>query len=172
MAGLDIVIVNEREADAQAIGLLEERAFGPGRYARTAFRLREGNPHDLALSFIARVSTLVVGSIRLSHLFIGENPALLLGPLTVDPAFRSKGIGQMLIEGSLLAARLQGHALVVLVGDEAYYKRVGFRRVPPGRLIMPGPVDPMRLLALELVEGALLQGAGQGAGIVRPAGSH
>jgi predicted N-acetyltransferase YhbS len=150
----EIIIGNERDADAPAINLLEERAFGPGRYARTAFRLREGNSHDLGLSFIARVGTLVVGSIRLSPLMIGNQPGLLLGPLTVDPAFRSKGIGRMLMEASIAAAKARSHRLILLVGDEAYYTRVGFRRVSPGRIILPGPVDPMRVLALELVEGA------------------
>jgi predicted N-acetyltransferase YhbS len=155
MPGLDIVIAPEREADTPAINLLEERAFGPGRFSRTAFRLREGNPHDRTLSFIARVSTLVVGSIRLTRIHVGVHPALLLGPLTVDPAFRSRGIGKMLIDAALNAAQAQGHKLVLLVGDEAYYARSGFKRVPPGKIMMPGPVDPMRILARELVEGAL-----------------
>jgi predicted N-acetyltransferase YhbS len=155
MPGLDIVIAPEREADTPAINLLEERAFGPGRFSRTAFRLREGNPHDRTLSFIARVSTLVVGSIRLTRIHVGAHPALLLGPLTVDPAFRSRGIGKMLIDAALEAAQARGHKLVLLVGDEAYYARSGFRRVPPGKIAMPGPVDPMRVLARELVEGAL-----------------
>jgi predicted N-acetyltransferase YhbS len=155
MAGLDIIIVNERETDAHAVAILEERAFGPGRYARTAFRLREGNHHDLGLSFIARVSTLIVGSIRLSHIMIGSSPALLLGPLTVDPAFRSKSIGKMLMEAAIAEAKIQGYRLIILVGDEAYYSRVGFKRVSTSRILMPGPVDPMRLLALELVDGTL-----------------
>jgi predicted N-acetyltransferase YhbS len=155
MAGLDIVFAPERASDAQAVKLLEERAFGPGRLARSAYRLREGNPHDPALSFVARVSTLVVGSNRLSHIRVGARPALLLGPLTVDPAFRSKGIGRMLIEASVAAARQAGHAVVLLVGDEAYYGRLGFQRLAPGSVTMPGPVDPMRVLALGLREGAL-----------------
>ncbi len=155
MPGLDIVIAAEREADSPAINLLEERAFGPGRFSRTAFRLREGNPHDRALSFIARVSTLVVGSIRLTRIHVGAHPALLLGPLTVDPAFHSRGIGKALIDSALEAATVQGHRLVLLVGDEAYYARSGFRRVAPGKIVMPGPVDPARVLVRELVEGAL-----------------
>jgi predicted N-acetyltransferase YhbS len=155
MPGLDIVIASERDADTSAINLLEERAFGPGRFSRTAFRLREGNPHDRALSFIARVSTLVVGSIRLTRIHVGPHAALLLGPLTVDPAFRSRGIGKMLIDTAVEAAQAQGHRLVLLVGDEAYYARSGFKCVPPGKIVMPGPVDPMRLLARELVDGAL-----------------
>jgi predicted N-acetyltransferase YhbS len=155
MAGLDIVITPERGADAPAIRELEERAFGPGRFARTAFRLREATAHDPALSFVARVSTLVVGSIRLTPIRIGERPALLLGPLTVDPAFRSRGVGRNLIEASLAAARAAGHQIVLLVGDLAYYERVGFARARPGALAMPGPVDPSRVLVLALAEGAL-----------------
>jgi predicted N-acetyltransferase YhbS len=155
MAGLDIVITPERPGDTQAVRLLEERAFGPGRYARSAYRLREGNPHDPTLSFVARVSTLVVGSVRLSRIRIGERPALLLGPLTVDPAFRSKGIGRLLIEASVATARQAGHAVVLLVGDESYYGRIGFRRLTPGAVNMPGPVDPMRVLGLPLADGAL-----------------
>ena len=154
MAGLDIVIALERDADAGAIEGLEQRAFGPGRFARTAYRLREGNPHDRALSFVARVSTLVVGSIRLTPIRVGEAQALLLGPLTVDPAFRSKGIGRMLIEAALDAAKAGGHQVVLLVGDEAYYARMGFKRASAERFVMPGPVDPARLLALELMPGA------------------
>ena len=161
MAGLDIVIAPERAEDADAIEGLEVRAFGPGRFARTAYRLREGNPHDRALSFVARVSTLVVGSVRLTPIRVGDEPALLLGPLTVDPAFRSKGIGRMLMEAALAAARQRGHRVVLLVGDEAYYGRIGFRRVPPGRIAMPGPVDPMRLLAHGLEDGAAERLAGR-----------
>jgi predicted N-acetyltransferase YhbS len=168
MAGLDIVIANEREADQPAIAGLEERAFGPGRFARTAFRLREGNPHDPALSFVARISTLIVGSIRLTRVDVSGSPALLLGPLTVDPAFHSKGIGRMLMEAAIGEAKAQKHRLILLVGDEAYYKRVGFVRVPFGQIVLPGPVDPGRVLALELAEAAL----GETKGLVGISMSH
>ena len=58
---------------------------------------------------------------RLSPIRIGETPALLLGPLTIEPPFRERGIGLALIERALDAAKRQGHRLVVLVGDEPYY---------------------------------------------------
>ncbi len=87
----------------------------------------------------------------------GAHDVLLLGPLAVDPAFRSQGIGEALVQRSLSAARAIGYELVVLVGDESYYGRMGFRIVPPGRLQMPGPVDPRRLLYCELREDALTQ---------------
>ncbi len=147
-------ILPETEDDAPAIERLHERTFGPGRYAKTAYRLRERVAHLLDTSFIARIGTLLVGSVRLSPVRIGETKALLLGPLTVEPAFRERGVGQALIAHALAAARAKGHRLVILVGDEPYYGKCGFKRIPPGRAVMPGPVDPARLLIAELVDGA------------------
>jgi predicted N-acetyltransferase YhbS len=154
MTDLSFTILPETAADAEAIERLNERTFGPGRYAKSAYRLRENVDHDPALSFTARVGTLLVGSVRLSPIRIGAAPALLLGPLTVEPAFRGRGIGHALMLRSLEAARAAGHWLVLLVGDEPYYAKAGFRRIPKGRATMPGPVDPARLLVCELVEGA------------------
>jgi predicted N-acetyltransferase YhbS len=154
MNDLSLTILPESAGDAQAIDRLHERTFGPGRFARTAYRIREGIAHDLDLSFTARIGTLLVASVRLSRIRIGETPALLLGPLTVEPPFRERGIGLGLIERSLQEARAKGHKLVVLVGDEPYYQRCGFRRIPKGTATMPGPVDPQRLLVAELAEGA------------------
>jgi predicted N-acetyltransferase YhbS len=155
MPELSLVIRPELPVDAEAVERLHERAFGPGRFARTAFRLREGTPHLLDLSFTALVGTLLVGSVRMSPILAGATPGLMLGPLTVDPAFENRGIGKALIGRSIESARTKGHALVVLVGDEPYYRRFGFERVPPRQLELPGPVDPDRLLALELAPGAL-----------------
>jgi len=154
MSDPSLTIRPETATDADAIERLHERTFGPGRYAKTAYRLREGGPHALGLSFTARIGTLLVGSVRLTPVRIGETPALLLGPLTVEPPFRSRGVGLALMERALADARAQGHRLVALVGDEPYYGRAGFRRVPKGRAVMPGPVDPDRLLVAELVPGA------------------
>jgi predicted N-acetyltransferase YhbS len=154
MTDLSITILPETGDDAAAIERLHERTFGPGRYARTAFRIREGIGHELSLSFTARIGTLLVGSVRLSPVRIGEAKALLLGPLTIEPPFRDRGIGLAMMQRALAVAKEQGHSLVILVGDEPYYARVGFKRIPRGRVQMPGPVDPMRLLAVELSDGA------------------
>ena len=154
MSDLSVTILPEAEADALAIERLHERTFGPGRYAKSAYRLREGVAHKRDLSFTARIGTLLVGSVRLSPIRIGETKALLLGPLTVEPPFRERGIGHALIARALAEAKARGHRLVVLVGDEPYYQKAGFRRIPKGRASMPGPVDPARLLVCELVAGA------------------
>jgi predicted N-acetyltransferase YhbS len=150
MNELALTIVPETAQDIDALEKLHERTFGPGRYTRTAYRLREGRHHLLELSFTARIGTLLVGSIRLTPICIGETPALLLGPLTVEPPFRSHGIGRALIERALREAKAKGHKLVILVGDEPFYGKLGFRQVPKGKVKMPGPVDPARLLIAEL----------------------
>jgi predicted N-acetyltransferase YhbS len=164
MNDISLTIIAETPGDATAIERLHERTFGPGRYAKTAYRLREQVAHTLELSFTARTGTLLVGSVWLSAIRIGETKALLLGPLTVEPAFRERGVGQALIERALKEAAASGHKLVILVGDEPYYGKAGFKPVPPGRAIMPGPVDPARLLVAELTAGAF-EGV---AGTIRP----
>jgi len=164
MNDISLTIAPETAADAAAIERLHERTFGPGRYAKTAYRLREQVAHRLNVSFTARIGTLLVGSVRLSPIRIGETKGLLLGPLTVEPAFRERGVGQALIERALKDAKAKGHRLVILVGDEPYYGKSGFKRIPLGRATMPGPVDPARLLVAELEPGAF-EGV---SGAVRP----
>jgi predicted N-acetyltransferase YhbS len=154
MADLSLTLKPLTPADLPSVEKLDEHAFGPGRFARSAYRLREGVEPDYSLSFVARVGTLLVGANRMTPILCGAEPALLLGPLTVDPPFRSGGIGEELVMKSLDAARAAGHKLVLLVGDMSYYGKMGFKPVPPGRLIFAGPVDPERLLYCELVKGA------------------
>ncbi|WP_181707412.1 GNAT family N-acetyltransferase [Chthonobacter rhizosphaerae] len=149
-----LVIRPERSADADAVEGLHAAVFGPGRFARTAFRLREGVPHDPDFSLVAFKGEDLVGAVRLTPIRIGETPALLLGPLCVRPELKNLGVGKTLMRRSMEAARVAGHRLVLLVGDLSYYWPFGFRVVPPGAVEMPGPVDPARLLIAELVAGA------------------
>jgi predicted N-acetyltransferase YhbS len=161
MADLSLVLTPQVPADHAAIEKLDERAFGPGRFARSAYRLREGVEPDYQLSYVARVGTLLVGANRMTPILCGGTRALLLGPLSVEPAFRSGGIGEALVMKSLDAARAGGHQLVLLVGDMAYYGRMGFLPVPEDHLRFIGPVDPERLLYIELIEGALEGASGR-----------
>lgn len=154
MNDLSLTILPETPKDAQAIERLLERTFGPGRFVLSAYRLREHVDHLLDLSFTARIGTLLVGSVRQLPICVGDTPALMLGPLTVEPPFRGRGVGRKLLERALGDARAKGHRLVLLVGDKPYYARVGFKPVPKGRATMPGPVNYDRLLVAELVEGA------------------
>jgi predicted N-acetyltransferase YhbS len=160
MSDLSLTILAETANDAQAIERLHQRTFGPGRFVLSAYRLREHVDHLLDLSFTARIGTLLVGSVRQLPILIGDTPALMLGPLTVEPPFRGRGVGRALLDRALKDTRAAGHRLVVLVGDEAYYSRVGFKPIAKGRVTMPGPVDYNRLLVAELVDGAFADVSG------------
>ena len=126
---------------------------GPGRFARTAFRIREGRGQCSTLSFTARIGTLLVGSVRLTPICIGETAALLLGPLTVEPPFRSHGVGVGARERAL---RKQNPVPTNWWCWSATnrLRQAGFKRIPKGQVKMPGPVDPARLLVAELAANA------------------
>ncbi len=152
-------IAPEAPGDAAEAIALVDRVFGPGRYAKAAERLREGNRFMPDLSFVAREGGRLMGTVRLWPVRIGERPALLLGPIAVDPEARDRGLGAALVERACDAARCGGHAVVVLVGDLAYFERLGFH-APAGEVTLPGPADSRRVLVRGLTTGALdgLQG--------------
>jgi predicted N-acetyltransferase YhbS len=158
----------EQPADDSEIEALHAEAFGPGRFARAAFRLREGVPHDPALSFVALAGDDFVASVRLTPIRIGERPALLLGPLAVKPAHKGRGAGKQLVRISVEAAREAGHKVVLLVGDEPYYGPLGFSRLALNAITLPAPVDPYRVLVAGLTPDAL-EGLGGKAGRVTTA---
>ena len=163
-------IRRETDADERRIALLTEAGFGPGRYAKSAYRLREGVRAVAELGFVAVEDGILRGSVRFWPVKAGAHDALLLGPLAVESAERGRGIGISLMQTGIDAARQAGWRAVLLVGDEPYYSRVGFVKLKPGRLRFPGPVDQDRLLGLALAEGALdeLSGLIRRAGIDDP----
>ena len=144
----------ETPADAVAVNALIERAFGPGRLAKTAERLREGNAPYLDLSRTCWVGDTLVGCVRMWPIRIGERPAVFLGPFAVDDAWRGRGLGAAMIRAAVTATRDAGHDLILLVGSQSYFGPLGFSQVPAGAALMPGPVDPARLLWRSLKPGA------------------
>lgn len=172
MATPNVAYVSELAAHDPEIEDINAEAFGPGRFTRAAYSIREGGPHRRDLSFVALVDGAVIGSVRMTPIAAGEGRALLLGPLAVRPAFKNLGIGRKLVAIALDAARRDGWDLSILVGDAPYYAPLGFSRVVPrGQLAMPRPVDPARLLACELAPGALdgFSGAVVHADLAKPA---
>ena len=142
----------ERAEDGPLVDHLNAISFGPGRYAKSAYRLREGVDPVAGLSFVAVDGADLLGSIRFWPVTIGMDHSLLLGPLAVQPGLRGRGIGIALMKHAIAEARAQGYPSMVLVGDEPYYVRVGFARLAPGRIKFPGPVDPARVLGLSLAQ--------------------
>lgn len=161
MSSANLQISEEAPSDASHLSKLSAEAFGPGRFARSAYRVREGIAPVKGLCLTASLDGRVVGGVRFTRVRIGsEDKALLLGPLVIDPAHTGSGFGAAIMREGLARASVAGYRLVVLVGDEPYYGRFGFTPVPPGQIKLPGPVDPKRLLALEIVPGALASASG------------
>jgi predicted N-acetyltransferase YhbS len=148
-------IRSERASDVVAREALLDACFGANRNLRTSQRLRDGHAPAAGLAFSAVRQGRLVGTVRLWHVSAGGVPALVLGPLAVDPPFRKLGIGRALVQRALAAARARGHGAVLLLGDAPYYTRFGFSALKTGELRLPGPFEPDRLLGLELREGAL-----------------
>ena len=149
------VIRAERASDVVAREALLDACFGVNRHMRTCQRLRDGRApaEGLALSVVRKGN--LVGTVRLWHVSAGGVPALVLGPLAVDPSCRQLGVGAALMNHALAAAKALGHGAVILLGDAPYYARFGFSALKTGELSLPGPFERDRLLGLELRDGAL-----------------
>jgi predicted N-acetyltransferase YhbS len=145
----------ERASDVAAREALLDACFGANRQLRTCQRLRDGRApaEGLALSVVRQGR--LVGTVRLWHVSAGGKPALVLGPLAVDPSCRKLGVGAALMNHALSAAAVRGHGAVILLGDAAYYARFGFAAAKTTDLSLPGPFERERLLGLELRDGAL-----------------
>ena len=159
----DLYVVGLEPAglDEQILALTD-RAFGPGRYVKTAERLREGCRPLADMSFVARRGDQVIASVRLWPIVVRNEEAgqsetiVFLGPIVVDDAFRGAGLGKQLIRLSVDAAKSAGLRALLLVGDAEYFGALGFQRAPG--ITLPGPVDPRRLLIHYSTPGDLLTG--------------
>ena len=151
-----ITLRQERMADVAAREALPDRAFGDSRWRKTSQRLRDGRLPAEGLAFVATEGKRVIGTARLWDIECasGES-ALLLGPVAVATDCRNRGVGAALVRHAIETARRLGHRAVILVGDAPYYSRFGFAAEKSARLKLPGPFERHRLLALELVHGAL-----------------
>lgn len=150
-----VTYLPETPAYDAEIEAINEEAFGPGRFARAAYKIREGGPHERALSFIALDGDRLIASVRMTRVAAGEGRGLMLGPLVVKPSHKDRGIGKKLVKIACEEAAKAGHAVVILVGDEPYYGPLGFARIKPGQVSMPRPVDLHRVLAHEIVPGSV-----------------
>jgi predicted N-acetyltransferase YhbS len=154
-------IRQETPFDATGIEPLNAESFGPGRFAKAAYRLREGVAPVAKIGMVAAEDGALRGSVQFWPVKVGGHEALLLGPLAVRSDQRGRGIGIALMQAGIDAAHQGPWTCILLVGDEPYYAKVGFARLPKGRVKFPGPVDPDRVLGLSLRPGGLLNLSGQ-----------
>jgi predicted N-acetyltransferase YhbS len=133
--------------DDQFVEELQALAFGPGRFARTAFRVRERFPIDKSLSLIAEVDGVPCGSVWMTPISVGGIDGYMLGPLATHPSFRKRGVGKMLAKDVTRVALERGQgSFVLLIGDRDYYCPLGWQPTTPGAVQWPGPVDLSRVL--------------------------
>ncbi|QQM31200.1 N-acetyltransferase [Martelella lutilitoris] len=149
----ELCYLPEEVSHDNAIEEINDEAFGPGRFARTASRIREQGPHDRTLSFVCLDGDAVIASVRLTPVWAGNAAGHMLGPLAVRPSHKNRGIGRKLVRIAVEAAAGAGSEVVILIGDAPYYGPLGFRPIVPPTLLLPGPVDPKRILADPLVDG-------------------
>lgn len=154
MTSLDVAYLPETPAHHLEIEDINAEAFGPGRFAKAAYKIREGGPHERDVSFVAAHAGKVIASVRMTRVTAGRGSGLLLGPLAVRPPFKNLGIGRRLVGIAIEAAAKAGYAAVILVGDEPYYGPLGFKNIPRGKVSLPRPVDQNRLLVHEIAPGA------------------
>jgi predicted N-acetyltransferase YhbS len=145
-----IVIEKETAADAAAIESLLDIGFGAGRLSKTVYTLRQG-PSVPSLSLVARTGfdAKLGASVRFWRCDVktGDDetlPALILGPLVVDPALQGKGLGRTLVARALEEADQEGWDLCLVVGEASYYSPYGFVLAEPYGFELPGPVDQPR----------------------------
>lgn len=148
-----LVISSEGPEDGPPIEALLDRVFGPDRRSKTSYRYRDGVPPLAELCYVARAGDTLVGAIRYWPIQLGARPALLLGPLAIDPDRQGQGIGRALTRATLALAEGMGWRLVFLVGDAAYYARYGFGPAP-ANVVMPDE-RPGRLQHLTLAGATL-----------------
>ncbi|GAB6845887.1 putative N-acetyltransferase YhbS [Methylorubrum rhodinum] len=151
-----IQIRDEIASDVAVRERLLDACFGPARFLKTSQRLREGRLPARGLAVTAVHGEKLVGTVRLWEVAAGcGRPALLLGPLAVDPSLQGAGLGGALMRRALTRAAELGHGAVLLVGDAPYYARFGFTGERAAGLAMPGPFERERFLGLDLIPGAL-----------------
>ncbi|MBX3483314.1 GNAT family N-acetyltransferase [Phenylobacterium sp.] len=145
-----LTFASETPAHAAGIEALLDRAFGPGRFAKSSERVREFADFAPEMSFCALENGRVIGTVRMWRAAVGDQPVAFFGPIAVEEGDRRHGLGMALVERACAAAEAAGEAAVVLVGDVPYFGRAGFAVAPD--VVMPGPVDPGRVLSLSFAD--------------------
>lgn len=152
------IIPENPACHADAIEALFHATFGPGHFAKAAERLRE---YSVSLPHISRVAVLegdVIGVCRVWPLRVGEGEAeqraLFYGPVAVAVSHRGSRLG-LSITGEAIEAGIEaGWPAAVLIGAPSYFGEIGFEVIEKGRLTLPGPQDPARIMVRNLAGNA------------------
>ncbi len=135
------------KSDNDTIENLLNKTFGPGRYARSVYRLREYKPYLDDYSYVYYLNGKIQASISFCETLINNSyTGLLLGPLAVEPNQVGKGYGKKLIKYSLDKISINSQIyFIIVVGEYDYYKEFGFNKLG-NHFVFYGPVNKNRVL--------------------------
>ena len=127
------------------------KSFGPGRFARSVYRLREKNDRDTEFSYIYELNNQILSSISYYKTFLNNDiNGLLLGPLAVDPEHRGKGYGVELVKYTIaLIKKTMAYDFILVIGDYHYYEKFGFKKID-NTFSFYGPVNSEKVLILPI----------------------
>jgi len=137
--------------DNDKIIKLLHKSFGPGRFARSVYRLREKNDRDTEFSYIYELNNQILSSISYYKTYLNNDiNGLLLGPLAVDPEHRGKGYGVELVKYTIaLIKKTMAYDFILVIGDYHYYEKFGFKKIN-NTFSFYGPVNSEKVLILHL----------------------
>ncbi|GAB3535442.1 N-acetyltransferase [Arthrobacter tecti] len=159
-----MIIRAETLADRPTALSVIEAAFGsPGKArpieAALLEQLWECPAYLPELSLVAEDDDGVVcGYVITTRARIGEVPSLGLGPIGVLPSHQGRGVGRLLVEGSIVRAAGLGEASLVLLGSPSFYGRFGFVRADVRGVLPPEPAWGEHFMILALGESPLPTG--------------
>ena len=135
------------QSDNDTIENLLNKTFGPGRYARSVYRLRENKPYLDDYSYVYSFNGKILASISFCETLINNSyTGLLLGPLAVEPIQVGKGYGKKLVKYSLDKISINSQIyFIIVVGEYDYYKEFGFNKLD-NNFVFYGPVYKNRVL--------------------------
>jgi predicted N-acetyltransferase YhbS len=132
-----VIVRRERPTDHDGVRAVHRAAFArPDAAAGTEVvearltdELREDAGFLPHLSLVAEDGGAVVGHVIATRGWLEPfgTPVLGLGPLGVAPAAQGHGVGSALVHALVAVAEACGERLVALLGEPAYYRRLGFR---------------------------------------------
>ncbi len=139
--------MNIRQEQARDYKIVEDLV----KYAFETAEHSDGNEHNLVaslrksegfideLSLVAQENGEILGHIIFTKAKIGNVNGLALAPLSVSPQAQRKGVGTALMKRGHEIAKSMGYDIIVVLGSEKYYPRVGYK--PASLLGIKAPFD-------------------------------
>ena len=137
--------------DNEKILKLLNQSFGPGRFARSVYRLREIKGRETDFSYVNEKNNEILSSIQYFQTYLNQDLlGLLLGPLAVEPKYRGQGFGVALVEHTIQIIKKEtNYDFILVIGDNEYYKKFGFEKINCD-LNFFGPVNINKVLILDI----------------------